>query len=143
MKTFKELRKSKGLTMGKLAELSGVSAKTVSQYEQNPPGRPSRKVLGKISDALGIDTDELMASIYPSRKHAGTPDSLELEGTILLEEAHVNRLVRLIDKELEELRYILMDGTELADDYPALARYMDMINDDIDLLTEIKGCFLS
>ena len=28
-------------------------------------------------------------------------------------------------------QHILMDGTELADDYPALARYMDMINDDL------------
>ncbi len=143
MKPFKELRKSKGLTMGKLAELSGVSAKTVSQYEQNPPGRPSRKVLGKIADALGIDTNDLTASIYPPQTHAEAPEGMELEGTIMLEEAHVNRLVRLIDKELEDLRYILMDGIELTDDYPALARYMDMINDDIDLLTEIKGCFLA
>jgi len=61
----------------------------------------------------------------------------------MLEEAHVNRLVRLIDKELEDLRYILMDGAELADDYPALARYMAMISDDIDMLTEIKVCFLA
>jgi len=143
VKTFKELRKSKGLTMGKLAELSGVSAKTVSQYEQNPPGRPSRKVLGKISEALGLDTDELTASIYPPGKHASAPDRVEPEGTIMLEEDHVNRLVRLIDKELEELRYILMDGAELADDYPALARYMAMISDDIDMLTEIKVCFLA
>lgn len=143
MKTLKDLRKSKGLTMGKLAELSGVSAKTVSQYEQDPPGRPSRKVLGKISDALGLDVDELMASIYPSTIRPGTSDRSEPEGTITLEEVHVNRMVRLIDKEIEELRYILMDGTELADDYPALKRYMDMINDDIDQLTEMKNRFLA
>jgi transcriptional regulator with XRE-family HTH domain len=142
VKTFKELRKSKGLTMGKLAELSGVSAKTVSQYEQSPPERPSRKVLGKISGALGIGTDELMEHVYPSRKRAGNRNEAVPEGTIMLDEAHVNRMVRLIDKELEELRYILMDGSELIDDYPALARCMDMINDDIDLLTEMKGRFL-
>ncbi|HPI93111.1 MAG TPA: helix-turn-helix transcriptional regulator [Deltaproteobacteria bacterium] len=143
MKTFKELRKAKGLTMGKLAELSGVSAKTVSQYEQNPPGRPSRKVIGKISEALDMSMDELMAYVYPSRKRTDTDAKPGYDGTIMLEEAHVSRLIRLIDKELEELRYILMDGAELAEDYPALARCMDMINDDIDMLMEIKGCFLA
>jgi transcriptional regulator with XRE-family HTH domain len=142
VKTFKEMRKSKGLTMGKLAELSGVSAKTVSQYEQSPPERPSRKVLGKISGALGIGTDELMEHVYPSKKPSGNHSEAVSEGTIMLEEAHVNRMVRLIDKELEELRYILMDSSELVDDYPALARCMDMINDDIDLLIEMKGRFL-
>jgi transcriptional regulator with XRE-family HTH domain len=54
--TFKELRKSKGLTMGKLAEKSGVSAKTISLYEQSPPSRPGKKVMSKISGAPGRGT---------------------------------------------------------------------------------------
>jgi transcriptional regulator with XRE-family HTH domain len=54
VKTLKELRKSKGLTMGKLAELCGISAKTISLYEHSPQVRPSKKVVGKLSDAHNI-----------------------------------------------------------------------------------------
>jgi transcriptional regulator with XRE-family HTH domain len=142
VKTFKELRKSKGLTMGRLAELSGVSAKTVSVYEQEPPARPSRKVVGKLSDALKINPEELMACIYPTKKRSGVRAGETIEGNIMLEEMHVNRLVRLIDKELEELRYILLEGIELTEDYPSIGKCMDMVGSDIELLSEIKGRFL-
>jgi transcriptional regulator with XRE-family HTH domain len=142
VKTFKELRKSKGLTMGRLAELSGVSAKTVSVYEQEPPARPSRKVVGKLSGALKINPDELMACIYPSKKGAGVRGHETTEDNIMLEERHVNRLIRLIDKELEELRYILLESVELTEDYPSISKCMDMIGSDIELLSEIKGRFL-
>jgi transcriptional regulator with XRE-family HTH domain len=142
VKTFKELRKSKGLTMGALAELSGVSAKTVSVYEQEPPARPSKKVVGKLSVALKIKTEELMACMYPSKKGAGVRGGEITEGNIMLEEMHVNRLVRLIDKELEELRYILLEGVELTEDYPSIGKCMDMVGSDIELLSEIKGRFL-
>jgi transcriptional regulator with XRE-family HTH domain len=141
VKTFKELRKSKGLTMGRLAELSGVSAKTVSVYEQEPPARPSKKVVGKLSEALKIKPEELMACIYPSKKGAGARGGAD-EGNIMLEEIHVNRLVRLIDKELEELRYVLLEGVELAEDYPSITKCMDMVGSDMELLSEIKGRFL-
>jgi transcriptional regulator with XRE-family HTH domain len=142
MKTFKELRKSKGLTMGSLAELSGVSAKTVSVYEQEPPARPSRKVVGKLSEALKIKPEELMACIYPAKKGTGVRGNVTTEDNIMLEEMHVNRLVRLIDKELEELRYILLESVELTDDYPSIGKCMDMVAFDIELLSEIKGRFL-
>lgn len=142
MKTFKELRKSKGLTMGRLAELSGVSAKTVSVYEQEPPARPSRKVLGKLAEALKVDTDELTACIYPGRKRSGARGRQDIDGNIMLEEIHVNRLLRLIDKELDELRYVLLDGAELSEDYPAVGKCMDMVASDMELLAEVKGRFL-
>jgi transcriptional regulator with XRE-family HTH domain len=54
VKTLKDPRKSKGLTMGKLVELSGISAKTISLHEQTPQARPSKEVVGKLSDALDI-----------------------------------------------------------------------------------------
>ena len=142
VKTFKELRKSKGLTMGRLAELSGVSAKTVSVYEQEPPARPSRKVVGKLSEALKINPGELMACMYPTKKGAGVRGGETTEGNIMLEEIHVNRLIRLIDKELEELRYILLEGVELTEDYPSIGKCMDMVGSDIELLSEIKDRFL-
>lgn len=142
VKTFKDLRKSKGLTMGALAQLSGVSAKTVSVYEQEPPARPSKKVVSKIAAALKVSQEELMAHMYPSSKRTGSRLGQAQGGSIMLEEIHVNRIVRLVDKELEELRYVLMEGAELSEDYPALGRCMEMVESDIELLAEIKGRFL-
>ncbi len=51
--------------MGMLAELSGISAKTISLYEQAPPARPSKKVVGKLSDALKISLGDLSSSLSP------------------------------------------------------------------------------
>ena len=145
VKTLKDLRKAKKLTMGRLAELSGVSAKTISQYEKNPPARPSRKALGKIAEALGIGVEELTACIYPSKSSPKTSSAgIEGEaGVLMLDDAHVDRLLRLIDKKIEELRFILLDSAELAAEYPSLARYLTMVGEDIDLLLDIKGRFLS
>ena len=128
--------------MGRLAELSGVSAKTVSVYEQEPPARPSRKVLGKLSHALKISQEELMAYIYPPKRRTGERGGENTAGGIMLEEIHVNRLLRLIDKELEELRYVLLEGIELTEDYPAISRCMELVSSDIELLSELKGRFL-
>jgi len=140
--TFKELRKSKGLTMGKLAEKSGVSAKTISQYEQSPPSRPGKKVLGKISGALGISAEELKSILYPEKKRPkGRPERVP-EETGVLEEAHVIRIVRLIDKEIEELRYLLVDCANLASEHQALNQCMDSVQADIEILTQIKGTLL-
>jgi transcriptional regulator with XRE-family HTH domain len=140
VKTLKELRKSKKLTMGKLAELSGVSAKTISQYEQSPPVRPSRKVVGKISDALAIDTQELLSYLSPQKRRKGAKDD-EGSDSIMLEDSHVIRLLRLLDKEMEELQYLMVDCANLAEDHPALSMCIDTVSADIALLTEIKGRF--
>ncbi len=143
-KTLKDLRKEKGLTIGRLAEISGVSAKTISQYEKNPPSRPSRKALAKIGNALGISPGELEEKIYSAGagSAAGTWGQAEQE-LLTLEDRHVERLIRLIDKEIEELRYILLDTAELADDHPPLGRFMAMVGEDIDLLMDIKTRFLA
>jgi transcriptional regulator with XRE-family HTH domain len=139
--SLRELRKSKGLTMGKLAELSGVSAKTISMYEQSPPSRPSRKALSKISDALGISIDELRATLFPEKKRSKGRVPEISEENILLDELHVNRILRLLDKEIEELRYLMVDCGNLAEDHPSLKRCMEAVGADIELLTQIKGRF--
>ena len=41
--------------MSMLAELSGISAKTISLYEQAPPARPSKKVVGKLAQSMCMD----------------------------------------------------------------------------------------
>jgi transcriptional regulator with XRE-family HTH domain len=140
--TFKELRKSKGLTMGKLAEKSGVSAKTISQYEQSPPVRPGKKVLGKISGALGINADELKTILYPDKKRPKGRSAQIPEETGVLEEAHVIRIVRLIDKEIEELRYLLVDCANLASEHQSMNLCLDSVQSDIEILTKIKGTLL-
>jgi transcriptional regulator with XRE-family HTH domain len=139
--TLKELRKSKGLTMGKLAELSGVSAKTISLYEQSPPARPSKKALSKISSALGISPEDLRATLFPEKRRAkGRPAGIP-EENIMLDESHVTRLLRLLDKEIEELRYLMVDCANLAEEHPAMNMCLDAVSADIDLLTQIKGRF--
>jgi transcriptional regulator with XRE-family HTH domain len=140
--TFKELRKSKGLTMGKLAKLSGVSAKTISQYEQAPPSRPGTKALSKISGALGVSSDELKVILYPDKKKAKGKTAVEIpEENIMLDVLQVNRLLRLIDKEIEELRYLMVDCANLADEHPAMNLCLDTVSADIELLNKIKTCF--
>jgi transcriptional regulator with XRE-family HTH domain len=139
--TLKELRKSKGLTMGKLAELSGVSAKTISLYEQSPPARPSKKALSKISSVLGISAEVLRSTIFPEKKRAKGKGAEIPEDDIMLEETHVNRLLRLLDKEIEELRYLMVDCANLAEEHQALNMCVDTVSADIELLTQIKGRF--
>ena len=141
--TFKELRKSKGLTMGKLAEKSGVSAKTISQYEQSPPSRPGKKVLSKISGALGINPDELKSILYPDKKRAKGRPSQVIEETGVLDETHVIRIVRLLDKEIEELRYLLVDCANLASEHQSMNLCMDSVSADIEQLNSIKGILLA
>ena len=139
--TLKELRKSKGLTMGKLAELSGVSAKTISLYEQSPPSRPSKKALGKIAGALEVSADVLNSAISPDRKRSKGKGAEIQEESIMLEEIHVTRLLRLLDKEIEELRYLMVDCANLAEEHQALKNCVGSVSADIELLTQIKGRF--
>jgi transcriptional regulator with XRE-family HTH domain len=139
--TFKELRKSKGLTMGKLAEKCGVSAKTISLYEQSPPTRPGKKVLSKVSSALGISPEELKAILYPDKKRTKGRVSESTEEVNILNETHVIRLLRLLDKEIEELRYLMLDCANLAGEHPAMNICLDSVSSDIELLTKIKEQF--
>ena len=45
--TLRDLRKSKGLSLGKLAELAGLSQKTVSDLEKKPPKKLRMKTLAR------------------------------------------------------------------------------------------------
>ena len=52
MNGIKEIRKAKGLTLETLSKECGVSAKTILQYEHEPPKRPSRKVVDKLAATI-------------------------------------------------------------------------------------------
>nr|DAP56852.1 MAG TPA: helix-turn-helix domain protein [Caudoviricetes sp.] len=54
---LKELRKSKGLSVPDLVELSGVSRRTIQEVENRNDCRVSTAI--KLADALGVSLDEL------------------------------------------------------------------------------------
>ena len=143
MKNLKDVRKAKGLTMEKLASMSGVSLKTISLYEHTPPKRPGRTVIAKLSDALEISPEELLEILTSGSSgqsaQEGAPGD---EESIMLEEMHVSRLLSLIDREISELRHLILDCASLAEENPALTRNIDYIAADIDLLMSLKARLL-
>lgn len=54
---LKTIRKSKGLSGAKLAELSGVPLRTIEDIERRGDCRVSNAI--KLADALGVTLDEL------------------------------------------------------------------------------------
>jgi len=69
-KKLRTLRKQKGFTQEKLAEISGVSMRVVEHYEKYAK-RPSIDKIKKISKALGVSDEELLSS--ENLKHIKTP----------------------------------------------------------------------
>lgn len=61
MLLIKEVRQSKGLTQVELATKAGLSAATITNYE-NGKRSPKLKDLEKIAKALGLDICELFLS---------------------------------------------------------------------------------
>ena len=59
-KTIKQLRQEKGFTQEQLAELLGVSGKTVSKWE-TAKGLPDISLLKELAAVLGISVCELMS----------------------------------------------------------------------------------
>ena len=57
--TIKQLRESRSMTQAKLAQLLGVSSKTVSKWE-TAKGLPDISLLQPLAQALGISVIELM-----------------------------------------------------------------------------------
>lgn len=66
--TLKQLRKSKGLTQEKLAEMSDIDYKYLQKLESKNPSSPTLFVLEKLSHGLGITLTELITFIEEGRK---------------------------------------------------------------------------
>ena len=66
--TIRKLRSQRGLSPGKLAEMSGVSRPYLWQLESGGKSRPSFEVLEKLAGALGVTVSEF------SQGEAGTGD---------------------------------------------------------------------
>ncbi len=65
---LRELRKSKGLTQEKLAEMSDIDYKYLQKLESKNPSSPTLSVLEKLSRGLGITLTEFITFIEEGRK---------------------------------------------------------------------------
>lgn len=65
---LKNLRKSKGLTQEKLAEMSDIDYKYLQKLESKNPSSPTLSVLEKLSHGLGITLTEFIRFIEEGRK---------------------------------------------------------------------------
>jgi transcriptional regulator with XRE-family HTH domain len=59
---IRDLRKKKGYTLEKLAELTESSKSYIWELENKDPPRPSAEKVAKIASALGVTTDYLVST---------------------------------------------------------------------------------
>ena len=57
---IRSLRKEKGYTLDRLAELTGSSKSYIWELENKNPPRPSADKVAKIAEALGVTSDYLV-----------------------------------------------------------------------------------
>ena len=57
---IRKLRREKGYTLDRLAELTGSSKSYIWELENKNPPRPSADKVGRIAEALGVTTDYLI-----------------------------------------------------------------------------------
>lgn len=62
--SIRDLRKSKGMSLNELAQISGVSKSYISYIERGLQKNPSIIVLKKISEALNIEFITLLESMH-------------------------------------------------------------------------------
>jgi len=73
------LRKERGWTQPQLAELLGVTVKTVTYYERSA-SNPTAKTVDRIAEVFGVDPSELIKGLdsRPRKKRTGPPSRLQL-----------------------------------------------------------------
>ncbi|MCK0470361.1 helix-turn-helix domain-containing protein [Halalkalibacter sp. APA_J-10(15)] len=71
---IRDLRKSKGMSLNELADVSGVSKSYISYIERGLQRNPSIIVLKKISDALDVEFMTLIEKMNQTEenKHSGS-----------------------------------------------------------------------
>lgn len=70
-----ELRKQKGMTQEELASVIGVSAQSVSKWENNTT-MPDILLLPVIADIYGVTIDELYGKSSKKKERTISPDDL-------------------------------------------------------------------
>jgi transcriptional regulator with XRE-family HTH domain len=92
---IRALRKEKGFTLDKLAELSESSKSYIWELENKNPPRPSAEKISKIAAALGVTTDYLL----------DTTESVSVEDAI--DKAFFRKYQQLDEPIKEKLRKML------------------------------------
>lgn len=70
------LRKAAGLSQAELADLTGVSSKSIAYWETSSTP-PRSDVLPKLAKALGVRLEDLLADHRPSPKRPGPAGKLQ------------------------------------------------------------------
>lgn len=99
---IRRLRKEKGFTLDRLAEVTGSSKSYIWELENKNPPRPSAEKVSRVAEALGVTVDFLM----DNGEATPTPD--------VLDEAFYRNYRRLPTETKEKLRQMLkiMGGDE-------------------------------
>ncbi|ATG21076.1 helix-turn-helix domain-containing protein [Ralstonia pickettii] len=92
---LKELRKEKGLTLEKLAEMAGMSKSYLWELENRESQRPSAEKLTQLADVLGV------AASYFLEEDVREPEERHLD------EAFYRNYQKLDSPSKEQLRKIL------------------------------------
>ena len=92
---LRELRKERGLTLEKLADLAGVSKSYLWELENRESQRPSAEKLTALADALGV------AATYVLEEDVRAPEERHLD------EAFFRGYQKLEPEAKEQLRKIL------------------------------------
>jgi len=89
---LRKLRKEKGLTLDRLAELTGSSKSYIWELENKNPPRPSAEKVARIAEVFGVTSDYLV-------------DEKEGEPTpAVLDEAFYRQYRRLPDRTKDKIR---------------------------------------
>ncbi len=94
-KKIRQLRKEKGYTLEKLAELADSSKSYIWELENQDPPRPSAEKVVKIASVLGVTSDYLMSK------------SQKAPGDNVLDDAFFRNYQSLDDQDKERLREIV------------------------------------
>ncbi len=118
-RTLKIIRQNKGLSLKQLAQMSGVGASTIGNWE-NDKTEMSASSLKMLADALGLSESEISSSVRFSDPRKPEPEALPRDGSGSGEEVaalktDITRLEAKLDRLLTHLG---LDPTTLNQDHP-------------------------
>ena len=64
-KNLKDIRRKRGWSQQKLAEVAGLSYVTIAKIEQERAKEPTIHSIVKLADALGVSIDEMIGRTPP------------------------------------------------------------------------------
>jgi transcriptional regulator with XRE-family HTH domain len=98
-KNLRIIRESRGIGVNELARRSGVNASYISAIENGRRENPSKEILNKIADALGIPVEELLVEKMRTEEY-GTDNDVELR-------IMFNKIRNLSDGDKRKIKAVL------------------------------------